>query len=146
MVALEHRGAQAERLRRDAADPKLHALNLDLDEDRTPAVCFGRKVDVISGLPTAAGLELVLAKSGSASQDDVGEIWLVLKEDRDGAVAPDVSRLVRPAVGEEPDLPFVLARVVQNFAPWAAREARRTPAALASNSARNFASSSPRQR
>ena len=57
-LSLKHCRPQAERLRRDAADPKLHALDLDLDEDRIRPVCFGGKVDVIGGLPTAARLGL----------------------------------------------------------------------------------------
>src|SRR5580693_3523862 len=81
-VALKHRRAQAERLRRDAADPEFHALDFDLDKNRIRAIRFAGKVDVISRLPTVACFGCVLVQLGSADQGDEGEVGVVLKEDR----------------------------------------------------------------
>src|SRR5271154_1627563 len=53
-LPLQHRRAQSKRLRRDAANPKLHALDVDLDEDRVGAVGLAREIDVIGVLPSPA--------------------------------------------------------------------------------------------
>src|SRR5271170_2100939 len=73
-ITLEYRRTHSHsvRLRRDPANPKLHAFNVDLDEDGVGAILFGGKVGAIGVFPTLADLGLALAQSGPADQRDEG--------------------------------------------------------------------------
>jgi hypothetical protein len=97
-VPLEDRRIQSERLRREAANPKLHALGVDLNESGVRSVLLARKIDVIGVLPAPAYLRCAFAQHGRADQCDVGVVGVVLKDDRDLADAPDVGRLARSTV------------------------------------------------
>src|SRR5215469_13540711 len=110
-VSLEDCRMQSERLRRDAANPKLHALGLDLNEGGVRSVLLARKIHIIGGLPAPAYLRRAFAQRSRPDQCNVGVVGVVLKDDRQLASAPDVGRLSRSAIGEEcegSDRPVVL--------------------------------------
>src|SRR5215469_8348224 len=110
-VSLEDCRMQSERLWRDAANPKLHALGLDLNEGGVRSVLLARKIHIIGGLPAPVYLRRALAQRSSPDQCNVGVVGVVLKDDRHLASAPDVGRLSRSAIGEEceeSDRPVVL--------------------------------------
>src|SRR5215472_13991911 len=102
---------QSERLWRDAANPKLHALGLDLNEGGVRSVLLARKIHIIGGLPAPAYLRRAFAQRCRPDQCNVGVVGVVLKDGRHLASAPDFGRLSRSAIGEEceePDRPVVL--------------------------------------
>src|SRR5271169_3868160 len=117
-IALEYRRTHSVRLRRDPANPKLHAFNVDLDEDGVRAVLFVGEVGAIGVFPTLADLGLALAQSGLADQRDEGVVGIVLKDDRDPAGAAHLGHLARTSVGDEPDRPLVLAGIVHEPTHW----------------------------
>ena len=92
---------QSERLRRDAANPKLHALGLDLNEGGIRSVLLARKIHIIGGPPAVAYLRRAFAQRSRPDQCNVGIVGVMLKDDRHLASAPDVGRLSRSANGEE---------------------------------------------
>ena len=63
--AFEYRRAQSERLRRDAADPKVDARNGNGDENGIRTVCRAGKVGVIGVDPTPPDLRRTLVQRGS---------------------------------------------------------------------------------
>jgi hypothetical protein len=100
------------RIRRDPANPKLHALHVDIDENGTCSILAGNE-GVIGVLPTLADLGLALAQRGLADQCDESIVGVVLTDDRDPTGATQVGCLARTTVGNEPDRPLVLIGVVQ---------------------------------
>jgi len=102
---------QSERLWRDAANPKLHALALDLNEGGVRSVLLARKIHIIGGLPAPAYLRRAFALRSRPDQCNVGIVGVVVKDDRHLASAPDVGGLSRSAIGEKcegSDRPVVL--------------------------------------
>src|ERR1700758_4713945 len=110
-VPLEYRRTQSKRIRRDPANPKLHALHVDIDENGTCSILAGNE-GVIGVLPTLADLGLALAQRG-LDQCDESIVGVVLTDDRDPTGATQVGCLARTTVGKEPDRPLVLIGVVQ---------------------------------
>src|SRR5215472_8243649 len=102
-VALEHGRMQSKRFWREAADPKLYALNLDLNEDCVYSVRLGRKIGVIGALPALADLGCLLVQGRCADQRDVDVVGFALKDDGDLTGAPYVGHLVRTTIGDELD-------------------------------------------
>ena len=72
---------QSERLWRDAANPKLHALGLDLNEGGIRSVLLARKIHIIGGLPAPAYLPRAFAQRSRPDQCNVGVVGVMLKDD-----------------------------------------------------------------
>src|ERR1700681_4728853 len=70
---------QSERLGRDTADPKLHALEFDLDESCVRPVSLGVKIGVVGVLPELADLGSMLQQFGPTGQCDESVVRFVLK-------------------------------------------------------------------
>src|SRR5215469_4932880 len=78
----------------------------------------GGKIRIIGTPPAPADLGRLLAQRGWADQRDEGVVG-VLENDCGLAGAPDLRRLARTTIGDEPDRPVVLVEVARQTTHWA---------------------------
>src|SRR5882724_206263 len=107
-VPREHCRTQSERLRRDTANPQLHAFDVDLNESCVRAICLVGKIGVEGVLPKPADLGSGLDQRGAAAQHNENIVLVALKDESDLAGTTHVGCLARTAVGNEADGPVVL--------------------------------------
>ncbi len=96
---------------RDTADPKLHTLDINLDESCVRSVSLARNIGVVGVLPKPADLGSALdQRARPADQCDEGIVRVVLKDEYDIAGTTNVGCLARTTVGNESDV-----RTFQSF-------------------------------
>src|SRR5580658_7950780 len=100
---------------RDTADPKLHTLDINLDESCVRSVGLAWNKRVVGVLPKPADLGSALDQHARpAHQCDEGMVRLALKDDDDIAGTTDFGCLARTTVSNESDVPVILV--------WARRQ------------------------
>src|SRR6266478_5746009 len=117
-VPREHCRTQSERLRRDTANPQLHAFDVDLNESCVRAVRLVGKIGAVGVLPKPADLGSGLDQRGPAAQHNESIVLVALKDDSDLAGTTDVGCLARTAVGNEADGPVILFGGGQQTPHW----------------------------
>src|SRR3982074_3426148 len=117
-VPREHCRTQSERLRRDTANPQLHAFDVDLNESCVRAVRLVGKIGVVGVLPKPAHLGSGPNQHGPAAQHNESIGLVALKDESDLAGTTDVGCLARTAVGNEADGPVVLFGGRQQTPHW----------------------------
>src|SRR5258708_12488038 len=104
---------------RDTADPKLHTLDINLDESCVRSVSLARNIGVVGVLPKPADLGSALDQRGRpADQCDEGIVRVVLKDEYDIAGTTNVGCLARTTVGNESDVPVILVWAGQHTPHW----------------------------
>src|SRR5713226_1080497 len=117
-VPLEHGRAQSERLLRDATNPEIHALDVNLNENCARSLRLSGKIGGVGVLPEPTDLGSVLDQYGLAAQHNESIVLVLLEDESDLAHAPNLGCLARAAAGNETDGPVVLVGVGQHTSHW----------------------------